>query len=193
MMKLTLALVAALTLSGCAYSPKSTTIAPEIQTAESVIGKGAEIVLTVKDRRDDEPIGFRSDAYGNTDVIKTAQNIEAVVYDALSDTFVARGFSVVSPRQKSSKNSLTVEIRQLENNSDGNVLTSKIRTEVTLQAIASNGRTNYESSYRAHKDGRDVATSSASRNERYINETLSRALNDLANDEKLVRLFVASP
>lgn len=193
MMKLTLAIVATLMLAGCAYSSNSTTIAPEIETSSAAIGKGAEIALTVADRRDDKTIGFRSDAYGNTQVIKTEQSIEALVYDTLSDAFTEQGFAVVSPAQASSRNLLTVEIIEITNNSNTEIVTAKIRTKVTVKAIASDGRTTYTRSYWAEKDGRNVATSSASRNERYINETLSVALNDLANDEKLTELFAARP
>lgn len=193
MTKLTLAIAATLLLAGCAYSSNSTTIAPEVQTSAAAIGQGAEIVLTVTDRRDDKTIGFRSDAYGNTQVIKTEQSIEAAVYDTLNDAFTAQGFSVVSPMQASSRNLLTVEILEIANNSNTEIVTSKIRTKVMVKAIASDGRTTYTRSYWAEKDGRSVATSSASRNERYINEALSTALNDLANDEKLAALFALRP
>lgn len=190
-MKLALSLVVAVMLAGCAYGDKQTTIAPEVETAGSSIGQGNEIVLTVKDRRDDKVFGFRSDAYGNITVIKTEQDLEALFRDTLRDAFTAKGFSVVSPQQALSQNLLTVEIHQIENTSNANILTSAIRTKVTVKAIASNGRATYERSYWAEKEGRNVVTSTGKRTERSINEAVSVVLNDLANHDKLVKLFVA--
>ena len=190
-MKLALSFIAALMLAGCAYSDKQTTISPDVQAAGSSIGKGNEIVLTVQDRRDDKVFGFRSDAYGNTTVIKTEQDLEALFRNTLGDVFTAKGFSVVSPQQAFSQNVLTVEIHQIENAAKGNILTSAVRTKVTVKAIASNGRTNYESSYWAERDGRNVVTSTGKLTERYINEAISAVLNNVANDDELVKLFVS--
>ena len=145
-----IALVALLTLSGCAFTPQTANIAPFVTVMTSSEGKGVAVVVRVTDERPSKSLGRRGTAYGAAAEITAAQDIAVVVQKELIVGLKKKGFGVVDDSDGTNAK-LSVEVRLLEYTTAQGFWTGGVIVRSAVKAVATkNGRT-YEKLYRTEK------------------------------------------
>ena len=182
-MKTVALFVLPLLLSGCAFSPQSARIRPIASVAESNVGKGVVVAVRVVDERPDQAIGKRGAGGVGADIVPSNQ-IEVAVQELLVSSLKKRGFSVVDSNV-SAQAKLGVEVRFLQYSVSQGLWSGGINIKVAIKATASNGGQIYEQLYRNDKEERVQFIPAAQTNENWINESLSKCIQDLLDDTAL--------
>jgi len=182
-MKTVALFVLSLLLSGCAFSPQSARIRPIASVAESNVGKGVVVAVRVVDERPDQAIGKRGAGGVGADIVP-ANQIEVAVQELLVASLKKRGFSVVDSNV-SAQAKLGVEVRFLQYSVSQGLWSGGINIKVAIKATASNGGQIYEQLYRNDKEERVQFIPAAQTNENWINESLSKCIQDLLDDTAL--------
>jgi len=182
-MKTVALFVLSLLLSGCAFSPQSARIRPIASVAESSVGKGVVVAVRVVDERPDQAIGKRGAGGVGADIVP-ANQIEVAVQELLVASLKKRGFSVVDSNV-SAQAKLGVEVRFLQYSVSQGLWSGGINIKVAIKATASNGGQIYEQLYRNDKEERVQFIPAAQTNENWINESLSKCIQDLLDDTAL--------
>jgi len=182
-MKTVALFVLSLLMSGCAFSPQSARIRPIASVAESNVGKGVVVAVRVVDERPDQAIGKRGAGGVGADIVP-ANQIEVAVQELLVASLKKRGFSVVDSNV-SAQAKLGVEVRFLQYSVSQGLGSGGINIKVAIKATASNGGQIYEQLYRNDKEERVQFIPAAQTNENWINESLSKCIQDLLDDTAL--------
>jgi uncharacterized lipoprotein YajG len=177
-----LSLVALLT-SGCVFSGQTVQLMPTTSVASSTTGNGVAVSLKVTDERPDQAIGKRGVGGMGADLVP-AQKVDVVVQSALTDALQKKGFTVVSSGDAAAK--LSVEVRFLQYSLSTGFWSGGVNVKVALKAVASANGKNYERLYRKDREERVQLAPTASTNEKWINDALSQALQELIDDTALI-------
>ena len=182
-MKLILAMFLAALLSGCVFNSQKVNLLPTVSSLASSDGDGITVAVTVQDERPDQSIGKRG-VGGAGAVIEAAQSPELVVRSAVIDGLKKKGFTIV---EKGNANAdLSIEVRFLQYSLSQGFWSGGINIKVAFKALASKGSQKYEHLYRVDKEHRVQFAPTAETNEKWINEALSVAINELLDDRGLI-------
>jgi len=173
-----------LLLSGCAFAPQSARIHPTAQVAESSIGKGVTVTVKVVDDRPDQAIGKRGVGGAGADIVP-ANKVEVAIQDLIVDCLRKHGFNVDGGEATANAN-LTVEVRFLNYAVSTGFWSGGVNVKVALKAIATNGGRSYEHLYRTDREERVQIIPTADTNEKWINEALSKTVQELLDDGSLL-------
>jgi uncharacterized lipoprotein YajG len=173
--------------ASCAVTPQETTIAPEIQVAQSDIGTGVSIALRVVDERADTSLGHRGAAYKGAE-IKTEQDVRAVIEESIAEGLVRKGFEVIAWSPEAAR-ALRVDIRLLEYSTSMGFWTAGIHTKAALKVSAAREGSEYENFYRAENEKRKVFVPFAGENEDLINAIAVDVLEQLFADRDLLEFL----
>ena len=102
-----------LTISACAYSPQQVNLAPEF-SSDNVFAQGENIVVDVRDSRDDKTIGNRSTDPEHDSAITPNNNYLNDIKAATEGALLERGFTSDSTADKDAD--LLITITQLSYN-----------------------------------------------------------------------------
>jgi uncharacterized lipoprotein YajG len=187
-----LALAVPILLGGCTYSAQTVHLQPHVQDVDTNDGHGLPVTILVKDERPTQDFGHRG--FGGDDVatITSDSDVAVVVKQALDQALANRGFKVVG-RGNTADRTLTVRVRvralkiQLHKGTWGARQEANAAAGVTVEK---NGLT-YENFYRVDSDRSKRLTATTEQNSDYINMTLSKLIEKITNDKKLI-VFMAS-
>ncbi len=172
--------------TACVYTDQEVSLKPEIPIDPTPIGEGRRITLTTVDERAETTIGHRG-AGGYGAEITVREDVAAVVDAAIAEGLEQQGFDTTGMLEVDLRE-LRVEVRSLKFTYSTGLLTGTQRTEAALKGIcAVNGKREYESLYIGSTEKEVVVDQFAQKNEADINLALSQVLNNLLDDQDLLR------
>ena len=170
-------------LGGCALSPQTVNIAPDINVPAAgnrQINK--TVSITVNDSRNNSVIGTRGGIYRETAHITADANMTMSLKTILSNAFADLGYNVTN----NSNVTLTVDVAELKYTATGENTITAVETSAAIHATCRNGNLVMNNTYRV-TDKQDVLKApSGTRNQELINNTLATALQRMLNDQKLL-------
>lgn len=175
---------------GCAAQPQNIRLEPQVQSsASSNVGQGKKVWLQVRDARPRKTLGVVGDLSGSYAHVSVEDDFSTQMYQSVSAALRRMGFDV-HPTPVADARSLAVEVRDLEYQSLKEGLTYDTETKVAIGALATNGESRYERLYTAGASKSAPLKPSATDNERTVNETVSIALQEMLNDDRLTAVLV---
>ena len=174
--------------SGCAWTPQTVALKPEIQLGASTGDKGQwrPVMLNVVDERPRTTVGMRA-VKGMGAEITVQGDLTKIVQTAIADGLQRQGFDITSNKTSDGRE-LRVEIRNLDYGVTMGFWAGSLRTECGLKAVCIIGANRpYEHLYRGEHQESVQVVQGAEANERYLNDALSQAINSLLQDNQLIQ------
>jgi uncharacterized lipoprotein len=174
-------------ISGCAFVPhKPVGINPDISVKENANGQNQKVWVNVIDERPRTTLGTRG-VRGIGSEISVEGDLSVAIRNAISDGLRRQGFSPVDVRISGARE-LRIEVRNLEYNVIMGFWTGTLRTECGLKGICVIGESRpYENLYRGEYEESILIIQSDEDNIRYINLAVSKAVNALLADPRLMQ------
>ena len=184
------ALLAILVLPGCALTPQTVNLNPQVQsTAVRPIAAGQPVTLVVVDMRPSSVLGNRGltgTAYGGAN-LSTAGDITQVVQRVVADGLAAEGFSVTPTKRAESGNQLRVEVTNLQYMVVPGIITETLRSEATLHAVCLREQIpKYDHVHRGVSEEQIFFAQFAKENEAHVNAAFSDAITQMLADTDLL-------
>ncbi len=177
-------LIQLLVLSGCALSPQTVTIMPDIKVAnDSNDQQQKTIEIIVNDSRTNRVIGTRGGVYKETSEITADGDITTTVRNSLTGAFRVLGYNVINAGANAT---VTVDITDLKYNATGETTITAVETSAALKASCRNGTYIATNEYRITDKADVLKAPGTSKNQDLINSTLSSTLQSLVNDASLL-------
>lgn len=177
-------------LSACALSPQMIDIVPKPETVTRNVGNNEPVSVSTTDQRNSPAFGTRGGVYGNTSLIRPANDLAAVITDAVRKGLQAQGFNAFNPGDDGRP--LEVRIVTLSYVPEEGSVVNRVEVSTVIEALARNPQGDeYKGVYRAGNTYEQPLTPSAARNEMMINEVLDRTLKQLLADPKLLSFMAA--
>ena len=183
---LVLAALLGLALSACAFVDESVVLKPTSQLAASDIGKGQRLGLKVIDERTTTTIGYRGPA--RSAQIRSAQDVRQLIQESIAQGLRAQGFDPVM-ESEAEPALLTIQIRELSYETTTGFFSGGIHTRAALKGIARRGQASHEELYRAEEEARVMVVPTEAFDAEQINLVLSRAIDKLLADQRLLQLL----
>lgn len=177
--------VALVTLTtGCAFTAQAVKLQPEIQLAQSSLGRGRPVQVTVVDERPRSTLGTRG-ASGVGAELTVEGDLPAIVRSSITDGLKRQGFIPTTDKTLDGRE-LRVEIRNLDYSVTVGFWAGTLRTECGLKAICIRGASRpYEQLHRGEFQESVQVVQGEEANNLYVNAALSKALNALLQDHRL--------
>ncbi len=186
------AALAAVAAAGCAPVPQVVTLDPQPEVVERFTDTPKQVALRVVDRRPRDILGYRDK---ESEVTLTAQeNLDATVHDAVAAGLTRRGFEVVSWDPDADRR-LEVEVTDFDYVAE-RVTTGvgrQVFISVDLTATAQRGERRHTAEFSTNTSERVIIGPTRAKNERMVNDVLSRAVTRVVNEDALVRLLDSAP
>lgn len=176
-------------VSACAFSPQTADIAPTVNIVPSQVGDGVTVAVRVVDERPSKSLGRRGTAYGAAAEITAAQDLALVIQREVVKALEQKGF-VTTDYSDGSDTRLTVEIRLLEYSTSQGFWTGGVHIQGTLKAVAAREGRYFDKIYRSSKEERVGVVPTAQTNEEWINSALGDVLQQMLDDDELIRFLV---
>ena len=150
-------------------------------------GRDTKVAVKVIDERPSKSLGRRSAGlYGDAAEIKSEQDLAVVIADQVRAGLEKMGFIATDLKDTAISN-LTIEVRLLEYSTSTGFWTGGVQAQGALKAIARNNNDTYDKMYRYNNEERILMTPTAEANEKLINKALGKVLQQLLDDEELIR------
>jgi uncharacterized lipoprotein len=146
-------------------------------------GAGSPVTVSVVDQREDKTIGSRGGVYKNTSTITIQNNLEEAIYRVAQASLAAQGFNVNSAIENAA--SLKIIVEKINYQTPEDSLAKKVALEVVLRVEAQMGGEKYIGRYKSNSERLTIVTPSMAKNEKMINDLLSKTLVRLFQDQKL--------
>ena len=179
-------------LGGCAFATQEPIhVKPDLVHAKNSIGGGKAVLLDVADERPSKNLGTRG-VRGVGSELTVTDDFAATVRDSLSQGLTELGFAP-STSMPADARVLKVEIRDLTYKADMGFLAGTLNVDCALKAICQIGQNRpFEKLFRGeHEESIQVVQGEVA-NIRYVNDAVSKAVNELLGDPELVQCL-ASP
>jgi uncharacterized lipoprotein len=171
-------------LGGCAWTPQSVVITPEVTVPEGNIGNGRGVQVNVVDERPKQTLGTRG-VKGVGAELSIQGDLTTLVRDAITHGMRRQGFDPVTT---ASGRELRVEIRSLDYEVLQGFWAGTLRVDATLKGICvRDGQRPYEKLHRGEYKESVQLVKDAETNNRIISQTVSQAVNSLLADAELAR------
>ena len=181
-------LILALALAGgCAYTPQTVEIDPEIVVAETDIGHGVQVGVYVVDERTNKELGRRGTGMMQGAAITTDQDVAEVFATEIVEGLQKKGFdaaSVTSPAAGTAT-LLRVDIRSIEYETSVGFWTGGVHVRGSMKGTATKDGASYDKFYQVDDEKRVVVVPGADSNAQMINATVSAVIQEMFNDVDL--------
>ena len=174
-------------LCGCAWVHQDARLKLDPAITPSSAGRGATVAVRVFDQRRTKTIGYRG-VDSKDASITTDQDVAALFQAKILEGLARKGFNAV-PYGEQPGRLLTVEIRQIEYKTDMDFWKGIIQVEAALNAWSIRDDARHERIYRGQRRDTTMEAPRAKTNERLINGAISDAVQNLLEDERLVRFL----
>jgi uncharacterized lipoprotein len=190
-MRVVIVAAAAAILGGCAFSAQPPIVVkPELVAAANSIGANRAVYLNVVDERPSQSLGTRGVRGVGAEL--TVADLTGSLRAALSEGLKNRGFSPTSALPPDGRQ-LKVEIRDLQYNMVMGFWAGTLRTQCSLKAICRVGPTDaLEKLFRGVHEESVQVVQGAEANIRYVNDAVSKAVNELLADPELDQCLASS-
>lgn len=174
-------------LSGCAVSPQTIVLNPSVTVDQKNIGQGRSINLKVIDERSSKVLGSRGGIYSDTALLTIEGGPEEPIRQEVVGALSGYGFNVISSRNKDNADiDMTVVIETLGYEMIGDKFPKVIKNNILLKAVCNKESEEFTSRYAANIEEEVLMTPLAAKNEKMINNLVSKALSALVKDQKLL-------
>jgi uncharacterized lipoprotein YajG len=170
--------------SGCAFTPQAIDLQPKVFVAENAIGKGRVVFVNVVDERPRKTLGTRGPGMGADLTLKG--DLSSILRSTIIGGLTRQGFS---PTRESvpGATELSVEIRDLEYEVRSGFWAGSLRTECNLKGICKReSAVPYKNRYNGKFESSIQVVQSEERNNQFVNTAVSKALDALLNDKKMM-------
>lgn len=171
-------------LAGCALSPQTILIDPEVKVPSGNYQQLQKTIeIQVNDARQNRIIGTRGGIYRDTSEITAAPGITESVQNSLASAFRVLGYNVIGPGANAS---ISVDITDLKYAATGETTIRTVETTAALKATCRNNGYTVTNEYRISDKAEVLKAPSTAENQDLINGTLSSTLQQLINDKNLL-------
>jgi uncharacterized lipoprotein len=177
-------------LTGCAFTPQTVTLSPNIAASHLDIGKGRKIKLSVVDERPKEVIGHRGSGSGAGAKITTNQDVESIIQAKISEGLKSYNFVPVTIEEEVQL-LMKVDIRLIEYSTSMGFFTGGVHVKATLKVFCKNDMKDFEKIFRSETNIRTFFVPTAAKNNKLINDTVSQVLQEVLYDKELLGFFSA--
>ena len=180
-------------LAGCAFSAQEPVVVkPELVTHQSSIGSGKTVYVNVVDERASKVLGTRG-ARGVGAELTAADSLVDSVRDSVSQGLRNQGFAIAAAVPPDGR-TLRVEVRDLEYNVAVGFWSGTLRAQCALKATCQVGPTlAYDKLFRGEHEESVQVVQGSDANVRYINDAVSKAVNQLVDDPELGQCLASVP
>jgi uncharacterized lipoprotein YajG len=172
-------------LGGCAFATQAPiVIKPDIVPKHSDVGAGQSVQVVVTDERTSKTLGTRG-VRGVGSELTVAGDLAQTLDASISEGLKNQGFT---PTDHSSKDgrALNVEIRDLQYTMIMGFWAGTMRTQCSLKAMCVVGNARpFEKMYHGEHEESVQVVQSADANIGYVNDAVSKAVNQLLDDPEL--------
>jgi uncharacterized lipoprotein YajG len=179
----------ALLFQGCTLKTQNLHLDPSIDAAGEPITSDTLIGLEVVDNRPSKKLGEVGDPNKEMFDVVLDEDFTALVRDRMKEVLESRGFDVVLGTGVMTR-SITVAISGLELNSVKRPFDFETELSANVFATAGNADTTYDREYFVRTRKTSAGPPFERQSNQLVNEAVSQALSDLANDENLFELLV---
>jgi uncharacterized lipoprotein len=177
-------LIPLLVLTGCALSPQTVTIMPDIKVANANNDQQQKTIqIGVNDARANKIIGTRGGIYADTSAITADADITQSVRNSLTAAYRVLGYNVLN---SGANVQIIVDITDLKYNATGETTIRAVDTAAALKATCQSGTYVVTNEYRITDKADVLKPPTVGENQDYINETLSSTLQRLVNDASIL-------
>ena len=171
-------------LTGCALSPQTILIDPEVKIPSGNYQQLQKTIqIQVNDARQDRVIGTRGGIYKDTSEITAAPGMTESVQNSLASAFRVLGYNVIGADANAT---IAVDITDLTYAASGETTIRSVETSATLKATCRNGDHTVTNEYRITDKTEVLKAPSTGENQDMINGTLSSTLQKLVSDPTLM-------
>ena len=171
-------------LTGCAFTPQAVEVQPKIYVPEMSTGKGRVVYVNVVDERSRQTLGTRGAGMGAELTIKG--NLRSIISSSISGGLARQGFAP-TPEIVAGARELRVEIRELDYEVKTGFWAGSLRTQCNLKGFCKQGAAAlYENHHQGVFQSSIQVVQSEERNNQFVSDAVSRALDSLLADEKLM-------
>jgi uncharacterized lipoprotein len=182
----TLGLSLSVLISGCAVSPQSIVINPQVAASGPAYGQGRALVINVDDRRSSGVLGSRGGVYETSSLITISNDINGALLLAAQSAAAQLGFDGTSSAKPAT---LTLALDELiyDTQTQSLINTVTIIAKITLTTtIGSSTHTGHYQTERSHKLPQ---LPDAQKNQDIISEALSTSLERGFSDISLANFL----
>jgi uncharacterized lipoprotein len=182
----TLGLSLSVLISGCAVSPQSIVINPQVAASGPAYGQGRALVINVDDRRSSAVLGSRGGVYETSSLITISNDINGALLLAAQSAAAQLGFDGTSSAKPAT---LTLALDELiyDTQTQSLINTVTIIAKITLTTtIGSSTHTGHYQTERSHKLPQ---LPDAQKNQDIISEALSTSLERGFSDISLANFL----
>jgi uncharacterized lipoprotein len=177
-------LIPLLVLTGCALSPQSITIIPDIKVANANNDQQQKTIqIGVNDARANKVIGTRGGIYADTSAITADADITQSVRNSLTAAYRVLGYNVLN---SGANVQIIVDITDLTYTASGETTIRAVETAAALKATCQSGTYVVTNEYRITDKADVLKPPTTGENQDYINGTLSSTLQRLVNDASIL-------
>lgn len=185
LLKTAIALWAAVLFTGCALNPQKIDIHPNPEVEYQNIGKNKSATVRIKDDRSDDHLGFRGGTYPETSVLELNNDLPKVLYETVVQGLHRQGFNVLNPGNN--KRQVQVTLEEFDYKPAEGIVVNYVTTSAVIKAeVYENGSKIYSNRYRSETEHKTVVTPNNKKNEELINKELTRTLERVLSDKKLL-------
>ena len=185
--QLSVLLMTALFISGCAFTPHSVDLQPQVSVAQSSVGAGTRLYMRFIDERDDMVVGHR--AVGENGAKITAEQLPSMVEAQLREGETKKGYALV-PSQDGSDATVTFRLRSFKLGLEKGFWSGGQNVAAALSVDARRASKDYSSVYRHESEKRIQVVPDGHEIDQVMTAALSEILSKALSDDNL-DLFLA--
>jgi uncharacterized lipoprotein len=175
-------LMTALFLGGCAWTPHSVDLQPQVSMTGSAVGAGTRLYMRFIDERDDMVIGHR--AVGQNGAKITAEQLPGLVEAQLREGETKKGYMLV-PSQEGSDAIVTFRLRSFKLGIEQGFWSGGQNVAATLSVDARRTSKDYSNVYRHESEKRIQVVPDGHEIDQVMTAALSEILSKTLSDSNL--------
>lgn len=176
-------LIAAL-LGGCALSPQTIEVRPQPQVPAANVGNNSPVAVTVVDAREDRAFGTRGGVYKETALIRPSNDLDAIVAEIVKSSLQKQGFNAYNP--PAGATDLEVRLEEISYVPESGIVVNRVQTRAVIRAVASREDVTHTGVFKSEVEHDLPLTPTAKQNREMITDVLTRSLERMLSDPKLL-------
>lgn len=173
-------------LAGCALSPQTVKVDPEITLATNAPHTQGSISVIVHDARTSPVVGSRGGAYPESSTLTLSTDFAERIQQAAERNLQKMGLEIDNQNPLIS---LNIYLDELNYVVPENSYVTKVNLDVTLRSEAIQGGTSFRGRYQTQSHHSLAKSPNEDKNQELINEVLNSALNRLFQDQGLLNFI----
>lgn len=180
--------ILALTVAGCAVKPQTVVIDPNPEMMAWGGGNRQSLMVSAADLRGTTRLGYLKNETKDRAPVTTGNDVAAAIAAKVREAAVDNGFALAQGGAYTDA-SLKVDVLKISYTSAGKYVAPKVTVAVELKAVAQRGGATYAPTYTIENEVVEALPLNNARNERIVNEAVSKTLQMIIADEGLWRFL----